>query len=323
MRQVCGILFLDYVRMLRRRKSEHLDKYLQPGDLQYLSQQIEPDGWYPMQVFERMGLAILGEIVGTETDSIRLWGRTQISEVLRFVPDLRVEGKPQDSITAVGTYLSALFDYPAVTVVDSAEGSATVRISYGMSAEAEEAACWQALGFFESLVEEAGGEAVRGEFTQTSWTGADATELKLHWWLSEALPPPVKGLRVLVVDDEPLVLAALQRFLRRWSDVTCVSTRRQALEVLEALPIDAVLCDYDLGTEPSGLELLAEISVRWPAVGRVLHSAVPPEGTRALVAAGTIHAVAEKPVSLPELRRTIERARTEALSQVEADASSG
>ena len=48
MKHVKGILFVDYVRMLRAHKRTPLEDYLQPGDLEYLKERIDPAGWYPI-----------------------------------------------------------------------------------------------------------------------------------------------------------------------------------------------------------------------------------------------------------------------------------
>src|SRR6185436_14336279 len=55
MRQVRGVLLVDYVRMLRSQKSVDWSRHLEPQDLQYLETHIDPAGWYPMATFERMG----------------------------------------------------------------------------------------------------------------------------------------------------------------------------------------------------------------------------------------------------------------------------
>ena len=62
MPQVKGTLFVDYVRMLRAKKGVDWSRWLAPHDLEMLRTQIEPEAWYPMSTFERMGLAILAEV---------------------------------------------------------------------------------------------------------------------------------------------------------------------------------------------------------------------------------------------------------------------
>jgi hypothetical protein len=74
-RHVRGILFVDYVRMVRGRKDVEWKKYLEPEDFVVLSQVIDPDGWYSMETFERLGVGILREIAHGQLEGVRMWGR--------------------------------------------------------------------------------------------------------------------------------------------------------------------------------------------------------------------------------------------------------
>jgi hypothetical protein len=50
-----------------------------------------------------------------------------------------------------------------------------------MSSLAEEAASFQTMGFFEGLVELAGGREVQASFPERSWAGDARTVLRLAW----------------------------------------------------------------------------------------------------------------------------------------------
>ena len=54
--------------MLRRRSDVDWSRWLEAVDLGYLVQRIDPDAWYPMETFERMGLAILTAIAQGDLD---------------------------------------------------------------------------------------------------------------------------------------------------------------------------------------------------------------------------------------------------------------
>ena len=73
-----GSLFVDYVRMLRSRKDVNWSNSLAPEDVAFLSERIAADQWYPMESFERMGLAILAEIAGGDITAVKEWGRSSI-----------------------------------------------------------------------------------------------------------------------------------------------------------------------------------------------------------------------------------------------------
>lgn len=303
------MLFLDYVRMLRSSLTRG-QRHLTPADAAFLEGRIERDAWYPMDSFERLGLAILDEIVGHERDAIRLWGRGQVSAIIHFVPEVLAPGEPRDSIMRLGNFMGSLFDFPAVTVDAVSDEEATILIDFGMSAAAEEAAAYQTMGFFEALVQEAGGAGLRADFTSASWrTPGQPTLLTLQWASPVEVPAPTAPPHVLLVDDEPLVLAALERILRRSAEVTSVGSHREAIAALEAGPFDVVIADHDLSAETTGLALLEEIAARWPRTARILHTATPPRSTAADQARGVVHALARKPVELNELHRVIAQAR--------------
>ena len=80
---------------------------------------------------------------------------------------------------------------------------------------------------------------------------------------SRAAPPIVtqtEKLRLLVVDDEPLVAATVGRLLARRADLVSVSSARQALSLLaRGEHFDRILCDVMM-PEMSGPELHAEIA---------------------------------------------------------------
>ena len=310
-RHVRGVLFLDYVRMVRSRRLTDVGGHLLETDRAFLGQRIEPDGWYPMESFERLGLVILDELVGRERDAVRLWGRSIITNVVQFVPSLVARGDARESIVRLGRFLGSLFDFPAIEVVSVSERRAVVQIAYGMHAEAEAAACWQTQGFFEALVQESGGTGLSVELRSgVEGEARSPTVLALEWAESahEVAVTPDTLPRLLLVDDEPLVLAALERVLRRWGHITKASSVPTALEWLGRASFDVVISDYDLG-EANGLTLLETVATRWPAVARILHTAAAPDSARAALARGVIHAVAEKPVEAAELRRVIAEAQ--------------
>jgi CheY-like chemotaxis protein len=69
--------------------------------------------------------------------------------------------------------------------------------------------------------------------------------------------------RVLVVDDEPLVGAAVRRALSTDCEVAVVTGAREALQRLRSEAFDAVVCDL-LMPEITGMELYQEVREHFP-----------------------------------------------------------
>lgn len=73
-------------------------------------------------------------------------------------------------------------------------------------------------------------------------------------------------LRVLVVDDDALVLRALTRSLARRFDVVPAGNLGAAIAVLaRPEPLDAIVCDWNLGNA-SGLSLYRHVVAQRPAL---------------------------------------------------------
>lgn len=80
--------------------------------------------------------------------------------------------------------------------------------------------------------------------------------------------PPRKGARVLVVEDNPVNQTVAREMLGRLGyRVAVVSSGRDALEALEAVPYDVVLMDVQM-PHLDGLQTTRAIRQRWPDGGR-------------------------------------------------------
>ena len=180
-RRVRGALFLDYVRMIRGQKAVAWENHLTPEDIALVAQKIDPDGLYPMEVFERLGNAILREIGHGDIESVRMWGRISVDALRAKYPTLVAEGDPVDTLRRFSVMRGTFFDFEAVTVHTLHEEHAIIGIQYYMGPFAEEAASFQTMGFFERLLELGGAQGVTAKFTSRSWTGDEGTRLQVDW----------------------------------------------------------------------------------------------------------------------------------------------
>lgn len=180
MRQVRGVLFLDYVRMLRAFKTRAAE-YLSTDDLVHLQTHIEPDGWYPMAAFERLGIAILALVARNEMFPVQLWGRYSAGQLHKTYPALLEVNDPVETLNRFRVLRDTFFDFPALTVLMLHDNEAQIAIRYFMGDLAEEAAATQTMGFFEGLLELAQARNIRAEFREHAWAGAPTTVLAMSW----------------------------------------------------------------------------------------------------------------------------------------------
>jgi len=179
--RVKGLLFVDYVRMLRAHKNVDWSQYLPPEDLPYLRRYIHAGSWYPMDTFERMGNQILRLVANGDLAAVRTWGRASVDQLRTAQPTLVEQGDPVETINRFRVLRSVYFDFDALDVLMLHDDAALIVISYHMGMPAEEAASWQTLGFFERLVEVTGAVDVQARFLERSWADHERTLLALDW----------------------------------------------------------------------------------------------------------------------------------------------
>ncbi|MBX3187746.1 MAG: hypothetical protein KF819_12055 [Labilithrix sp.] len=179
-----GILFADYVRMIRSHKGVDWSTMLPREDTFYLRTKIEPDEWYPMETFERFGNLILKQVADGSMEAVRAWGRHSVDQLLAAHPQLVARRDPVETLMRFRVERATYFDFEALEIPTLVADHAHVVIHYYMGPMAEEAASNQTMGFFERLLEVAGATPVSAKFKECSWLGDDRTLLELVW------PPP-------------------------------------------------------------------------------------------------------------------------------------
>ena len=117
-------------------------------------------------------------------------------------------------------------------------------------------------------------------------------------------------LRVLLVDDEPRILAILERLLNACETVA-VGSGEEAIALLErGASFDVVISDHQMYAV-SGIEVLASAATAIPGALRIMHSGAPPSSLAELEASGIVERFIEKPgfPSLARLCRDVAKAR--------------
>lgn len=113
---------------------------------------------------------------------------------------------------------------------------------------------------------------------------------------------------VLFVDDELAILEGLQRALRKESfHVLTASSAADALEILAREPVDVIVSDERMPGR-CGADLLERVRRDYPNIVRIGLSGESESPLTCMVERGVPYRILSKPISSPELARTIQEA---------------
>ncbi len=167
--------------MLKSQKGVDWRQHLPEQDLLFLATAIEPDGWYPMATFERMGNQILRTTARGQMLTVQLWGRFSAGQLRTAHPNLLAPGDPVETLQRFRVMRETFFDFNALEVPLLNDEEAQIVVRYHMGMPAEEAASYQTMGFFEGLLEMAGAKELHAAFREKSWEGDPRTLIAIRW----------------------------------------------------------------------------------------------------------------------------------------------
>src|ERR1041384_5953405 len=111
---------------------------------------------------------------------------------------------------------------------------------------------------------------------------------------------------ILICDDDPDIRGAMKRTLRGYV-ITETSSPREALDAMKSQRFDAVICDFSLGTDSDGLDLLQHVRMQYPDTVRFLVTGNSDiEVAARAVNEGAVHRYFSKPWNDEKLRAALE-----------------
>ncbi len=122
--------------------------------------------------------------------------------------------------------------------------------------------------------------------------------------------------RILLVDDEPIILRTFASFLKSEGHETWTAARAaKAQSILRSQDIDVVVSDVIM-PEMNGISLLELIARHWPEIRVILITGEPTPDTKAAAQEKGAFDYLVKPVSRTELCRAVNNATTKTSSSL-------
>ena len=114
---------------------------------------------------------------------------------------------------------------------------------------------------------------------------------------------------VLLLDDEAQLTTVMTRMLENEFDIEVAANVEEATMLLGTREFDAIIADHMMPGQKQGLDFLVDAIRLRPAAKRILMTGyMNPELLARAVTLGQLSALLLKPVSLPELVKTVQEA---------------
>jgi hypothetical protein len=180
-RFVKGSVLVDYVKLMRASPQLPWADHLSPADLEQLNAMILPASWYPVDLFQRLGLAVFRLLSKESFEVVRGYGRFLAEQMNAQNPGLMVKGRPRDTLNKFQVIQDRLFSYKVVEIKEQVPGRCIFQANFlpqdvGIKIYMEVTAA--TLG---RLIEFSGGRNVRARVIEGMWQGGSSNVMELTW----------------------------------------------------------------------------------------------------------------------------------------------
>jgi len=180
-RFVKGSVLVDYVKLMRASPQLPWADHLAPADLEQLQQMILPASWYPVELFQRLGLAVFKLVSKESYEVVRNFGRFLAEQMNAQNPGLVVKDRPRDTLNKYQVIQDRLFSYKVVEIQEQGPGRLIFQANFlpqnvGIQLYMEATA-----GTLGRLIEFSGGRNVRTRLLEGMWQGGNSNTMEVTW----------------------------------------------------------------------------------------------------------------------------------------------
>lgn len=180
-RYVKGSLLLDFANMIETSPGLPWSDHLLPEDLELIGQMILPASWYPVESFQRIGLAAFVLLAKENYAIIRAYGRSLADKLNEEYPGMVCKGRASGTIEKHRAIQERLYSFEITRAEQIGPGHIAVHI-YTTPEEVGVRPMMEInSGTVERLIELSGGRNIEVKVTEAVWEGADRSTLEVKW----------------------------------------------------------------------------------------------------------------------------------------------
>jgi hypothetical protein len=181
-KKVKGTMLMDYVRLIRANKDKDWNNYIKKEDWDIINSKILMTKWYPLEVYQRCGMAAFKILGRGNLEIARFNGK--ISGKIMFENIYTMITSDKDTMKGINRFVTihgSLFNFSTLSFEQVGAKHARIYHNYDPNDPADKPFCHQLMGVFDILIDMTGGRNSRIELNSKQWEGAPATVFDITW----------------------------------------------------------------------------------------------------------------------------------------------
>jgi hypothetical protein len=180
-RSVKGSVIVDYLKIIRANPDLPWAEHLTPQDLSTLDQMVLPASWYPLDMYQRMGMAIFKLVSGEKYEVVQAFGRSVADRMAAQTPGLVAKGSARDTLKKFLAVQDRLYSFKLFESEDLVPGR-VILIQNTLPRDQGGRLLMEVLtGNAGRLIELSGGLNVRTRVLEAMWEGGRRNRIELAW----------------------------------------------------------------------------------------------------------------------------------------------
>jgi len=182
MRRVKGSIMLDFVKVVHRARHLPWDRYLTAQDFELVESMILPSSWYPLETYQRIGLAVYELLGQGRPENARRWGQESMARLMEGVyQKALLKGDPLEAIKSFITLRKTLIDFGEFALNPIGPGQVEFIMFEVNEIPGLEPFSHMFVGNMEKLAAANGGREVTVEFSDQRRNDRPARVFQIRW----------------------------------------------------------------------------------------------------------------------------------------------
>jgi hypothetical protein len=180
-RSVKGGVIVDYLKIIRANPSLPWAEHLSAEDLAALDQMVLPASWYPIELFQRMGVAIFKLVSREKYSVVHAFAAALADRMAKENPGMLSAQSPRDTLKKFLAIQSRLYNFKMFESEDSGPRQMALQVNARREDVGKRLLVEICCATVKRLIELSGGKNIKVNTVEAMWEGGERNRVEVAW----------------------------------------------------------------------------------------------------------------------------------------------